>query len=90
MIIVESYPLAVIMCFVTMICWGSWANTQKLVGREWPFRLFYWDYALGVFIFLSVWPLRWATLAAQEEAFWMIWPSLEPVNRLCTPGWGHL
>jgi glucose uptake protein len=33
-----------------MICWGSWANTQKLATREWPFQLFYWDYAFGVFI----------------------------------------
>jgi glucose uptake protein len=50
MFVVESYFIAVIMCVVTMICWGSWANTQKLATREWPFQLFYWDYALGVFI----------------------------------------
>ena len=50
MFIVESYALAVIMCVVTMLCWGSWANTQKLASREWPFQLFYWDYAAGVVI----------------------------------------
>ena len=49
MVIVESYFLAVVMCIITMLCWGSWANTQKLVGKEWPFQLFYWDYAIGVF-----------------------------------------
>lgn len=39
------------MCIVTMICWGSWANTQKLVsGKEWPFQLFYWDFTIGVFL----------------------------------------
>ena len=48
MIIVESYPLAVVMCIVTMLCWGSWANTQKLASKEWRFQLFYWDYAIGV------------------------------------------
>lgn len=48
MIIVESYPIAVAMCVVTMLCWGSWANTQKLASREWRFQLFYWDYAIGV------------------------------------------
>jgi glucose uptake protein len=32
-----------------MIGWGSWANTQKLAGKEhWPFELFYWDYSIGV------------------------------------------
>ena len=50
MIIVQSYALAVAMCFVTMLCWGSWANTQKLAGKEWRFQLFYWDYAIGVLL----------------------------------------
>src|SRR3954451_19763748 len=32
-----------------MLGWGSWANTQKLAGKEhWPFELYYWDYAFGV------------------------------------------
>ena len=51
MFIVESYPLAVAMCLITMLCWGSWANTQKLASKEWRFQLFYWDYAIGVFLF---------------------------------------
>ena len=51
MIVVESYALAVAMCVVTMFCWGSWANTQKLTSKEWRFELFYWDYALGVMLF---------------------------------------
>jgi glucose uptake protein len=50
MFIVESYPLAIAMCFITMLCWGSWANTQKLASKEWRFQLFYWDYAIGVFL----------------------------------------
>lgn len=48
MVIVNSYLVAVMMCIITMLCWGSWANTQKLAGREWRFQLFYWDYSLGV------------------------------------------
>ncbi len=51
MVVVESYVIAVFMCFITMLCWGSWANTQKLASRKWPFQLFYWDYAVGVFLF---------------------------------------
>ena len=50
MVIVESYPLAVAMCVITMLCWGSWANTQKLATKEWRFQLFYWDYAIGVLL----------------------------------------
>ncbi len=50
MILVESYPVAVVMCIITMLCWGSWANTQKLASKEWRFQLYYWDYAIGVFL----------------------------------------
>jgi glucose uptake protein len=48
MVVVESYSVALVMCFITMLCWGSWGNTQKLASKEWQFQLFYWDYAIGV------------------------------------------
>src|SRR3984885_10548514 len=50
--IVHNLGIAVLFCVVTMLGWGSWANTQKLAGKDkWPFELFYWDYAIGVFVF---------------------------------------
>jgi len=54
MFIVESYTLAVLFCFITMICWGSWANTQKLVTGKWRFELFYWDYVIGILLFALI------------------------------------
>jgi len=48
MFTIENYSTAVLFCFVTMICWGSWANTQKLAEKSWRFELFYWDYVLGI------------------------------------------
>ena len=49
MFTVHATTTAIALCVLTMIGWGSWANTQKLAGnRHWPFELFYWDYALGV------------------------------------------
>jgi glucose uptake protein len=51
MFIVQQYPLAVVFCIITMLCWGSWANTQKLAGKTWRFELFYWDYVIGIFLF---------------------------------------
>jgi glucose uptake protein len=50
MFVVRSYPLAVALCVITMLCWGSWANTRKLASRDWRFELFYWDYTLGVLL----------------------------------------
>jgi len=51
MFIPQSYSLAVILCIVTMLCWGSWGNTQKLAGKTWRFELFYWDYVAGIVLF---------------------------------------
>ncbi len=51
MFVVESLGLAIFLCIITMMGWGSWANTQKLAGKEdWSFELYYWDYAIGVFL----------------------------------------
>jgi len=51
MFIIESYPIAVFFCIITMLAWGSWANTQKLASPDWRFELFYWDYVFGIVLF---------------------------------------
>ena len=48
MFFVDNYGWAVFFCVVTMFCWGSWGNTQKLAGKNWRYELFYWDYVIGV------------------------------------------
>lgn len=50
MYIVSSYSFAIVLCVVTMLCWGSWANTQKLAQKSWRFELFYWDYVIGILL----------------------------------------
>lgn len=51
MFFVENYALAVAFCVVTMLCWGSWGNTQKLASSDkWKYQLFYWDYGLGILL----------------------------------------
>ena len=50
MFILDTYTASVFFCAITMLCWGSWANTQKLASKEWRFELFYWDYVLGVLL----------------------------------------
>ena len=51
MFIVSSYAVALVLCVVTMLCWGSWGNTQKLAGKTWRYELFYWDYVIGILLF---------------------------------------
>lgn len=50
MFIVENYSLAILLCVITMFCWGSWANTTKLTTKTWRFELLYWDYGAGILI----------------------------------------
>ena len=54
MFVLQSYPWAVAFCVITMFCWGSWANTQKLARKGWRFELFYWDYTIGVLLFTLI------------------------------------
>jgi len=69
MVIVESYVVAVVMCFVTMLCWGSWANTQKLATRKWPFQLYYWDYAIGVLLLALILALTMGSMGSAGRPF---------------------
>jgi glucose uptake protein len=49
MMLPSTYGVALFLAILTMICWGSWANTLKLAGK-WRFELYYFDYAIGVFL----------------------------------------
>ena len=74
-----SYPLAVAFCVLTMLCWGSWGNSQKLAGASWPYRFFYWDFVCGMLVFAAVFGLTlgscggegaWNFLANLRQGSW--------------------
>jgi len=69
MFVVESYFVAVVMCIVTMICWGSWANTQKLASKEWKFQLYYWDYSIGVLLLTLILAFTLGSIGTQGRGF---------------------
>jgi glucose uptake protein len=69
MFIVQNYPLAVIFCIITMLCWGSWANTQKLAGKTWRFELFYWDYVIGILLFSLLSALTLGSIGKEGRSF---------------------
>jgi glucose uptake protein len=52
----ESYAIALAFMIITMLCWGSWANTLKLTPG-YRFQLFYWDYVIGLFVGAVAWGL---------------------------------
>jgi glucose uptake protein len=54
--------------FVTMLCWGSWANTMKLTAG-YAFQLFYWDYVIGIMLGSVVWGLTLGSWGGGELSF---------------------
>lgn len=69
MFTVNNYALAVIFCFITMICWGSWGNTQKLVSKNWRYELFYWDYVIGMVLFTLLLGFTMGSFGSEGRSF---------------------
>jgi glucose uptake protein len=69
MFVLHSYQLAVIFCFITMLCWGSWANTKKLTPQGWRFELFYWDYSIGVLLLTAVLGVTLGACGSEGRSF---------------------
>ncbi|ULQ53950.1 GRP family sugar transporter [Flavihumibacter fluvii] len=69
MFILESYSMAVVFCIITMLCWGSWANTQKLAAKNWRFELFYWDYVIGIMFITLLFAFTLGSNGSQGRGF---------------------
>lgn len=76
----NNYALAVVFCVVTMFCWGSWGNTQKLAGKTWRYELFYWDYVLGVVLFAIISGLTAGSFGGGEWSFLTNLSQASPAN----------
>src|SRR5579872_255128 len=46
MILPASQTATLALLVISLICWGTWANTLKLAGK-WRFELYYYDFAIG-------------------------------------------
>lgn len=69
MFIIPSYSTAILFCIITMLCWGSWANTQKLASKTWRFELFYWDYVIGILLFSIISALTLGSFGTEGRSF---------------------
>ncbi len=69
MVIVQNYGTAVLLCVITMLCWGSWANTQKLSSKTWRFELFYWDYVIGILLFSLLAAFTLGSMGSEGRSF---------------------
>ncbi|MFL2546904.1 MAG: multidrug DMT transporter permease [Candidatus Rariloculaceae bacterium] len=69
MFVLQNYAVAVVFCVITMLCWGSWANTQKLAGKTWRFELFYWDYVIGVLLAAFLFAFTLGSVGSEGRGF---------------------
>ncbi len=69
MYIVDSYSLAVVFCIITMLGWGSWANTLKMTRKEWAFPLYYWDYSIGLVLTALLFGLTLGSIGDEGRSF---------------------
>src|SRR5690348_18259491 len=64
----HSFSIALLMVITSTICWGSWANTFKGV-KNYRFELFYWDYAVGIFLISLVLAFTMGSTANDANSF---------------------
>lgn len=64
----HSLNIALFMMITSAICWGSWANTYKGV-KKYRFELFYWDYAVGIFLVSLILALTMGSTGNDASSF---------------------
>jgi glucose uptake protein len=68
MFVPHDFNLALLMMIISAVCWGSWANTYKGV-KNYRFELFYWDYAIGIFLISLVLAFTMGSTANDSTSF---------------------
>ena len=64
----STFSVALLMMITSAICWGSWANTYKGV-KNYRFELFYWDYAVGIFLVSLIYALTLGSIGHDANSF---------------------
>ncbi len=64
----EVYWISLLFMLVSMLCWGSWANTLKLCPK-FRFQLFYWDYVIGLIAAAAVWGITLGSTGNTGRSF---------------------
>ena len=64
----ETYGLALLFMILSMLCWGSWANSMKLCPG-YRFQLLYWDYVIGLIAGAVLWGLTLGSVGTVGRSF---------------------
>ncbi len=79
----HSLGIALVMMITSAICWGSWANTYKGVNN-YRFELFYWDYAVGIFLISLILAVTMGSTGNDPDSFLNNVHSADTSNTLYT------
>src|SRR5258706_4159408 len=79
MFVPHDFNLALLMMITSAVCWGSWANPYKGV-KNYRFELFYWDYAIGIFLISLVLALTMGNTGNDPSSFLNNVRSADPQN----------
>lgn len=66
---IENYSIAIGLCFLAMVCWGSWQNTRNVAGLNWRFELFYWDFVAGILILSLLMAFTFGSFGSEGRSF---------------------
>lgn len=69
MTLINSYPIAIFAFVICMICWGSWANTQKM-AKNYRFELYYWDLIVGIVFTAFLAAITLGSSGSDGRTFW--------------------
>ncbi len=78
-----NLTVALLMTITSAICWGSWANTYKGV-KNYRFELFYWDYAIGIFLISLVLAFTMGSTGHDSSSFMNNVQSADASNMIST------
>jgi glucose uptake protein len=76
-----TFGVALLMTVLSTICWGSFANTFK-VTKNYRFELYYWDYALGIFLISVILAFTMGSSGDGGTSFLTNVHSAAPINLL--------
>lgn len=83
MFVPHTIAIALLMMITSAVCWGSWANTYKGV-KNYRFELFYWDYAVGIFLISLVLAFTMGSTSSDASSFLNNVHSADRLNFLYT------
>jgi glucose uptake protein len=83
MFVPHDFNLALVMMITSAVCWGSWANTYKGV-KNYRFELFYWDYAVGIFLLSLFLAFTLGSTANDSSSFFPNVRAADPSNVVST------